>query len=269
MTQEQRVPTLCRVDLRDFYERSYSASGAQAERFAAWRELSARAKADHILTLTGSLWTRAARVLDIGCGDGALIARLRKCRPQWELSGVEIAARAVELARARCPDAEITLYDGAALPFESGHFDLGILSHVLEHVPDPVPLLREAARVSRLLVIEVPLEANISTHRESRRQIARDVGHIQRFSRTGLHALIGRAGLRVTGELSDPLGRDAHAFFAGSRAARTKAQVKWGVRAGTHALSPRAAQRLFTVHYACACEPLGSPSASRYAASVS
>jgi len=258
-----------RVDLREFYERSYSASGAQAQRFAAWREMSARAKADHVIALTDVLGAHGARVLDIGCGDGALIARLGTCRPRWEFSGVEIAARAVELARARCPDADITIYDGAVLPFEAGRFDLAILSHVLEHVPDPVPALREAARVSRLLVVEVPLEANLSTHRESRRQIARDVGHIQRFSRSGLRALIAQAGLRITGELSDPLGREAHAFFAGSRAAGIKADAKWAVRAGTHALSARAAQRLFTVHYACACEPLRSPSASRYAASVS
>ena len=257
------------VELRDFYEQSYSGSGAEGERFAAWREMSARAKADHVLALAGTLAGRKARVLDIGCGDGALIARLGAGQPDWELAGVEIAERAVALARARCPNAEITIYDGVALPFEAATFDLAILSHVLEHVVDPVALLHEAARVSRLVVVEVPLEANISTLRESKRQIARKVGHIQRFSRRALHGVAAQAGLRVTAELSDPLGREAHSFFADSRTARAKADAKWALRAAVHTVSSAAAERLYTVHYACLlCEPAPSPSTSRYAASV-
>ncbi len=256
------------MDLREFYERSYSGSGAEGERFAAWREMSATAKADHVLGLANSLSGRPARVLDIGCGDGALIARLAASRPQWEFAGVEIAERAVELARARCPDAEIAIYDGAALPFEAATFELAILSHVLEHVTDPVAVLREAARVSRLVVVEVPLEDNVSTLRESKRQIAREVGHIQRFSRRAVSGIARDAGLRVSGEISDPLGREAHRFFADSPPAVAKAHLKWALRASVHAVSSAAAQRLFTVHYACLCEPAPTPSASRYAASV-
>jgi SAM-dependent methyltransferase len=256
------------VDLRDFYERSYSSSGDEGARFAAWREMSARAKADHVLTLTSGAVGHGARVLDIGCGDGALIARLAGARPGWEFAGVEISERAVALARARCPAAEIAIYDGATLPFGAGTFELGILSHVLEHVTDPVAVLREAGRVSRLLVVEVPLEANVSTRRESKRQIAREVGHIQRFSRRSVRAVAAQAGLTVGGELSDPLGREAHTFFAASASARARAEVKWGARAAVHAISSVAAQRLFTVHYAVLCEPATAPSASAYAASV-
>ena len=257
------------VDLREFYERSYSGSGAEAERFAAWREMSARAKADHVLALASATAGRPARVLDIGCGDGALIARLAARQPRWEFAGVEIAERAVELARARCPQAQITIYDGSSLPFERHAFELAVLSHVLEHVTDPVSVLREAARVSRLLVVEVPLEANLSTRRQSKRQIARDVGHIQRFSRRGVSGLAAQAGLRVIGELSDPLGREAHSFFADSPSVKARAYAKWGLRAATHGVWSAAAQRLFTVHYACLCEPATVSSASRYAASVS
>jgi SAM-dependent methyltransferase len=251
------------MELRSFYERSYSSAGAEAEIYSQWRQLSAVAKADHVAALSTQLAAGPARVLDIGCGDGALIARLASIRPQWSFSGVEIAERAVAIARARCPDADICLYDGHSLPYEAGAFRIGILSHVLEHVADPVGVLREAARVAQSVIVEVPLEANVSTFRESKKQIARDVGHIQRFSRRELRRLAAAAGLRVARELSDPLGREAHTFYARSPAARARANAKWVVRAGLHALSSTAAQRLFTVHYACLCECAAlAPSAS-------
>ncbi len=243
------------MELRSFYERSYSSAGAEAEIYSQWRQLSAVAKADHVTALSAELAAGPVRVLDIGCGDGALVARLASIRPRWSFSGVEIAERAVEIARARCPDADIRLYDGQSLPYEAAAFRIGILSHVLEHVADPVGVLREAARVSHSVIVEVPLEANVSTFRESKKQIARDVGHIQRFSRRELRRVAAAAGLRIARELSDPLGREAHAFYAQSPAARIRANAKWVVRAGLHALSSTAAQRLFTVHYACLCEP--------------
>jgi SAM-dependent methyltransferase len=254
-SRQHLAATFSTMELRSFYERSYSSAGAEAETYSRWRQLSAVAKADHVAALSTKLAAGPARALDIGCGDGALIARLGSIRPQWSFSGVEIAERAVEIARARCPDADVRLYDGHSLPFETGAFRLGILSHVLEHVADPVALLREAARVSYSVIVEVPLEANVSTFRESKKQIARDVGHIQRFSRRGLRRVATAAGLQIARELSDPLGRDAHAFYAQSPAARARANTKWLVRAGLHALSSTAAQRLFTVHYACLCEP--------------
>ena len=255
------------MDLREFYERSYSGSGPEGDKFAGWREMSARAMADHVLELAYRLTGRPARVLEIGCGDGALIARLAALESDWQLAGVEIAERAVELARARCPAVEIALYDGETLPFPDGSFALAILSHVLEHVPDPGRVLSEAARVAPLLVVEVPLEANVSTLRSSKRQIARGVGHIQRFSRRDIREIAAGAGLRVAAELSDPLGREAHTYFAGSRTASAKAHAKWATRAACHALSPSTSQRLFTVHYACLCEPAAAAT-SRYSATV-
>jgi ubiquinone/menaquinone biosynthesis C-methylase UbiE len=246
------------VELRSFYERSYSAQGAEAATYSDWRALSAVAKAEHVVALTPELSVGSARVLDIGCGDGALIARLSSMRPRWAFSGVEIAERAVAIAQGRCQDADIRRYDGNTLPYGTGTFRLGILSHVLEHVADPVQVLREATRVCDSVLVEVPLEANASTLRASKKLIAREVGHIQRFSRRQLAAVATAAGLRVTAELSDPLGREAHAFYAHSPAARARANAKWILRAAVHSVSSDVAQRLFTVHYACRCEPASS-----------
>jgi SAM-dependent methyltransferase len=247
--------TLWLVELRAFYEQSYSAPPAEGMIYADWRAISAVAKAEHVLALVQERLGSDARLLDIGCGDGALIAELAERRPRWRFAGVEIAQRAVELAAARCPAAEIRRYDGDALPYAEREFDLAVLSHVLEHVPDPVAVMREAARAAARVIVEVPLEANVSARRQAKRGIAQDVGHIQRFSRGRVAAVARAAGLAVVADVSDPLGRQVHTFFAGSAAAGARGTAKWLVRTALHRASADLAQRLFTVHYACLCEP--------------
>jgi SAM-dependent methyltransferase len=244
------------MELKAFYERSYTRGGDNGGLYAEWRALSAVTKVDNVLSLApSSLGGQAARVLDIGCGDGAVIAELGRRRAEWSYAGVEIAERAVELAAGRCPDADIRWYDGGTLPFAAGDYELAIVSHVLEHVIDPVSVLSEAARVATHVVLEVPLEDNLSARRAAKRGIADDVGHIQRFSREAIEAMVRRAGLRVAAERFDPLHREVHTFFTKSAAARARGNVKWLVRKLTHDASPALAQRLFTLHYACLCEP--------------
>ena len=105
-----------------------------------------------------------------------------------------------------------------------------MLSHVLEHVDDPAPLLREAARVAPAVLVEVPLEANRSAGRRAKRAEAARIGHIQFLDRAAVHALVRARGLTVAAELSDPLPYAHHAFFATPRPRGRRAAVKTGVR---------------------------------------
>lgn len=250
------------MELKTFYEESYTRGGDRAEHYADWRALSALAKADHVLALTPiPLYAGETGVLDIGCGDGALIAELARREPHWRFAGVDIAEAAVTLAAGRCPQADVRIYDGETLPWGDGTFEVAVLSHVLEHVPDPAAVLDEAARVAMNVIVEVPLEDNISARRRSKRAIADDVGHLQRFSRRSVAYVADRAGLRVTAEVIDPLGREVHTFFAETARQETWATAKWLTRATITAVAPQTAQRLFTVHYACRCEPVGARTA--------
>ncbi|MEA2438227.1 MAG: hypothetical protein QOF65_2783, partial [Thermoleophilaceae bacterium] len=148
-------------DLSGFYDSAYARGG---ERHAAWRELGAKGKADHVASLCASAGLGSGTVLEIGCGDGSLLAELSSRGFGGSLSGFDISPAAVELAEGRGVPrvASLAVFDGKSLPVADRSFDLGVLSHVLEHVPEPLPLLREAARACRALIVEVPLERNAS-----------------------------------------------------------------------------------------------------------
>jgi SAM-dependent methyltransferase len=241
-------------DLAAFYEAGYSlADRAQADRLGRWRALGARSKGAHAAALCGRAGLRARTLVEIGCGDGALLAELSARGVAPVLDGFELSGPAAELARARdVPGARrVDAYDGARVPAPDGGYDLAVLSHVLEHVREPAALLAEAARVATWVLVEVPLEANRSAARPAKRAEAARIGHIQAFDRGAVRALMSRAGLLVVAELSDPLSLAHHAFFAHGRAARLGAAAKTGVRRSAWRLAPRRAERLFTVHYAC------------------
>jgi SAM-dependent methyltransferase len=187
--------------------------------------------------------------VEIGCGDGALLAALRGLAPVFD--GFELSAPAAALARQTLPDARrVEPFDGREVPAEDGAYDLAILSHVLEHVPVPGPLLAEAARVAHEVIVEVPLEDNRSAARPEKRAEAASIGHLHFFSRAEVRGLIDEAGLVREAELTDPLPYAHHAFFARGARARAAAAAKWAVRSAAHRVAPRTSETLFTVHYA-------------------
>jgi 2-polyprenyl-3-methyl-5-hydroxy-6-metoxy-1,4-benzoquinol methylase len=98
---------------------------------------------------------QAARVLDIGCGNGEFLLEMREAG--WAAQGLETDARAVALARARGLDVREGALEEGAYPARS--FDAVTLSHVLEHLHDPVDTLRTSREILRddgLLWIATP-----------------------------------------------------------------------------------------------------------------
>jgi SAM-dependent methyltransferase len=245
------------AELVRFYDEAYSKDPAEADLYARWRALGARGKADHVLALCERARQRPASTLEVGCGDGALLCELHRRGFGGRLSGVEITEAAVSIARQRPEIESVELYDGRRLPRADCSVDLGILSHVLEHVPDPPALLAEVARVCRAVLVEVPLEANMSARRAGKREHAAEVGHLQHLDRHAVRGIVARAGLEIACELDDPLPLAVHRFFASGRGAHAAASVKWALRAGLHGLAPGLARRAFTLHYACLCVPDG------------
>ncbi|MER3450375.1 MAG: class I SAM-dependent methyltransferase [Chloroflexota bacterium] len=86
-----------------------------------------------------------ARVLDIGCGIGAFLARFRKVTPY--VYGVEVDRERALMAGRVAP--AVVQGVGEYLPFKAETFDLVLLHEVLEHVDDDRQVLAEAWRVLR------------------------------------------------------------------------------------------------------------------------
>jgi SAM-dependent methyltransferase len=248
-------------DLVSFYEAGYTQEDpARAAQLGRWRAQGAEIKAGHAVELCRRAGVSVESVVEVGCGDGALLGALSARKVASRYDGFELSEPAARLAASRAVPGAVRVepFDGRRVPAEDGAYDLAVVSHVLEHVPEPAELLAEAARVAPLVLVEVPLEDNRSASRPAKRAQALEIGHIQAFSRADVHALAAGAGLRVLAELTDPLPRRHHAFFAGSARARAAATVKWAVRAALWRVAPRRAERLFTVHHAAL---LGRPDA--------
>lgn len=81
----------------------------------------------------------AARVLEIGCGEGALGAAYLRRNPTCRYVGVECHAPSAAIARGRLP--EVIAANAETLDDAGGPFDLVVLGDVLEHFADPEAML--------------------------------------------------------------------------------------------------------------------------------
>ena len=102
------------------------------------------AQAELVWPKERGLLARADRVLDVACGTGEILRRYRAEFVPRLAVGVDLFAG--HLAHAERP---VVRGDGFQLPFPGGCFDLVLVRHVLQALPDPVSLLREAHRVLR------------------------------------------------------------------------------------------------------------------------
>lgn len=139
-----------------------------------------------------------AKVLDFGCGDGKYLDRLQD--RGWETYGIEPSANAA-FRRHRWLEA----------PPQDQSFDLAIVHHVLEHVSQPLDVLRQLAATLReggVLFVGVPRLDTLPQHGDFKYCID-GRNHLVGFTDTCLRGLLGRAGLTVAARLDAPELDDA------------------------------------------------------------
>ncbi len=87
------------------------------------------------------------RVLDLATGVGAMAGQLLRRYPGIQLVGVDLLERQLAEARRLHPEATYVQADAAHLPFPDASFERVHCSWLLEHVHEPVAVLREVRRV--------------------------------------------------------------------------------------------------------------------------
>ncbi len=204
------------MSLREFYAPHYTVTDpAEGERLGRWRALGAANKAAHVAALCPGMSPGA--VVEIGCGDGALLAALSERGIGSRLDGFEISPEAAELARLKdIPRVgRIEAYDGVRIPADDDAYDLAVLSHVVEHVPEPDAAAARsgaagAAGDRRGAAGGQPLGA--AAVGAGRGGADRPRARVR--PATPCASCARSAGLAVVSELTDPLSLAHHSFFA-------------------------------------------------------
>jgi SAM-dependent methyltransferase len=105
----------------------------------------------HRLIRDGTDLEPGTRLLEVGCGVGAVLAVLGQEFPGLRLVGVDIEPKQLEFARGHLQrsgvEARLVEADALSLPFPDESLDHVWMMWFLEHVPDPPAVLREARRV--------------------------------------------------------------------------------------------------------------------------
>jgi len=123
----------------------------------------------HKLISDGTELEPGTRLLEVGCGVGAVLAVLGQEFPDVRLVGVDIEPKQLEFAREHLArvgvEATVLEADARALPFEDESFDHVWMMWLLEHIFDPPSALREARRVLVSGGVITAIEVDYSTCR--------------------------------------------------------------------------------------------------------
>ena len=151
---------------------------------------------DHILRvhLTAALiaWLQPDTVLDPACGDGTIVAAAHRVRPivaarladiskpNFYYVGSQMRGVLPDQMQVQCQSLEASL----AMPFV---YDLIVLTEILEHVEDPVAILRMARAKARYVVASSPLFIDDSV-------IDDNAEHLWQFDAQGYGDMLNEAG---------------------------------------------------------------------------
>jgi len=150
--------------------------------------------------LASLLGTRAeGAVLDVGTGAGYLLAASAEELPQFDIVGHDLNGEKEAFIRS---NGATDFYSGSLVNIPKT-FDLITLNHVLEHLPDPVTVLRQACALLKpdgYLAVVVPCFKSVYTDFFF-------LEHCSHFTESSLNVVSALAGLSIVDRLEGKLGR--------------------------------------------------------------
>jgi SAM-dependent methyltransferase len=141
-------------------------------------------------------------VLDLGCGEGRFLSSLGA--RVGRTAGVDHNGAAIARFVSRGGEGHVGSFEEFAST-HAGEFDVVTAFHTLEHVPDPIRMLRAAATCLRsggTLYVSVPNRER--TWRDHGEPMDRPPHHVTRWGRAQIEAAAERAGLRVQSVAYEP-----------------------------------------------------------------
>ena len=196
--------------------------------------------------------TASLRVLDVGCGNGSMLA-LPLAERGFQVTGIDIDTRSIEHAAQLAKDMpNATFLCGDVAELQAGRFEVVILSEVLEHMTKPQQLLAESAKhlsEDGIIIVTVPngygefemdsrlfrllrLQRLVDALAKNKRETVaatdnHESGHVQAFTRRRLRRLFAECSLTVFRE-------GAASFLAGPLIGHTLARfpgfIQWNSR---------------------------------------
>ena len=161
---------------------------------------------------------RVGRLIDVGSGDGAFVHHMAS--HGWDAVGLDFSPAAGELAARRGLRGRFLMGSLADHDLPSGSFDAVTLWQVLEHIGDPVSMLRRAHALLRpggLLIASVPNIEGLSAVLTRERWWGLDVPrHLVHYTPSTLRRVVNESGLRVLDVRHFSLQYDPYALLHSS-----------------------------------------------------
>jgi SAM-dependent methyltransferase len=195
MTQLKRAD----VSGRDHYDSLFQ---SQLANEAEWLDRTAGNKADSIQLLLRRHGVDCSTMLELGCGTGSVIRECQRRGLADRFVAVDYSSAAIEYLRAHSSGIETQVADVTHPSFGlTEAVDVVVLSHVIEHLEQPIPFLESLQKIDfRYLIAEVPLDDLImgrlsSLGKKDRTQ--NSAGHVQFFTASSFDRLLRAGGFEL------------------------------------------------------------------------
>lgn len=122
------------INTPDYWDQIWEREGDET-----WRDF--KNKYQHIISLVPD----GSEVLDIGCGVGLLLRKMRDALPGIKATGADISAKAIDYVKKHGFGGVVGGFP--TLPLEADRFDVVLATEVLEHLSNPDEAVREVVRL--------------------------------------------------------------------------------------------------------------------------